>query len=95
MLLQEKHPLSFIPSTKYTIREDRSGYKVFMWLVIRSFAPGDIGTYNCVSTNSLGRAEGTLRLYAQHSGLAKEKNNNDIPRRCLQCFQEQNEGLLK
>ncbi|XP_060534125.1 lachesin-like isoform X2 [Cylas formicarius] len=49
--------------SKYTIREDRSGYKVFMWLIIRSFSPADIGTYNCVSTNSLGRAEGTLRLY--------------------------------
>ncbi|XP_050313570.1 lachesin [Anthonomus grandis grandis] len=49
--------------TKYSIREDRSGYKVFMWLIIRSFSNADIGTYNCVSTNSLGRAEGTLRLY--------------------------------
>ncbi|XP_030748206.1 lachesin-like [Sitophilus oryzae] len=49
--------------SKYAIREDRSGYKVFMWLIIRSFSPNDIGTYNCVSTNSLGRAEGTLRLY--------------------------------
>ncbi|KAJ3627977.1 hypothetical protein MTP99_015309 [Tenebrio molitor] len=51
--------------TKYTIREERSGYKVFMWLVIRQFSSNDIGTYNCVSTNSLGRAEGTLRLYGQ------------------------------
>ncbi|RZC41019.1 I-set domain containing protein, partial [Asbolus verrucosus] len=49
--------------SKYTIREERSGYKVFMWLVIRLFSTNDIGTYNCVSTNSLGRAEGTLRLY--------------------------------
>ncbi|CAG9825632.1 unnamed protein product [Phaedon cochleariae] len=49
--------------SKYAIREDRSGYKVFMWLVIKSFSSSDIGTYNCVSTNSLGRAEGTLRLY--------------------------------
>lgn len=52
--------------SKYNIREERSGYKVFMWLVIRSFGRQDIGTYNCVSTNSLGRAEGTLRLYGQY-----------------------------
>lgn len=51
--------------SKYTIREDRSGYKVFMWLIIRLFSTADIGTYNCVSTNSLGRAEGTLRLYGK------------------------------
>jgi hypothetical protein len=50
---------------KYSIRENRSAYKVFMWLVIRSFGSTDIGTYNCVSTNSLGRAEGTLRLYGE------------------------------
>jgi hypothetical protein len=50
---------------KYSIRENRSAYKVFMWLVIRSFGSSDIGTYNCVSTNSLGRAEGTLRLYGE------------------------------
>ncbi|XP_066154001.1 lachesin-like isoform X2 [Euwallacea fornicatus] len=49
--------------SKYQIQESRSGYKVVMWLVIRSFAEADVGTYNCVSTNSLGKAEGTLRLY--------------------------------
>lgn len=55
----------FYLRSKYTIREERSGYKVFMWLIIRNFSPHDIGTYNCVSTNSLGRAEGTLRLYGK------------------------------
>lgn len=53
-------------SPKYSIREERSGYKVFMWLIIRSFGSADIGTYNCVSTNSLGRADGTLRLYGKY-----------------------------
>jgi hypothetical protein len=33
--------------------------------MIRSFGRTDIGIYNCVSTNSLGRAEGTLRLYGE------------------------------
>ncbi|XP_073959858.1 protein CEPU-1-like isoform X2 [Choristoneura fumiferana] len=48
---------------KYIISEDRSLYKVVMKLTIRQFASSDIGTYNCVSTNSLGKSEGTLRLY--------------------------------
>lgn len=50
---------------KYSIRENRSAYKVSMCLVIRGFGSSDIGTYNCVSTNSLGRAEGTVRLYGE------------------------------
>ncbi|GBP24231.1 Hemicentin-1 [Eumeta japonica] len=48
---------------KYTIREEKLSYKVSMWLTIRQFSRSDIGTYNCVSTNSLGKSEGTLRLY--------------------------------
>ncbi|KAI5651513.1 immunoglobulin i-set domain-containing protein [Phthorimaea operculella] len=48
---------------KYAITEERASYRVQMTLVIRSFARSDIGTYNCVSTNSLGKSEGTLRLY--------------------------------
>ncbi|CAH0553574.1 unnamed protein product [Brassicogethes aeneus] len=62
--------------SKYTIREDRSGYKVFMWLVIRGFSTSDIGTYNCVSTNSLGRAEGTLRLYEIKVGPGGPHDNH-------------------
>ncbi|XP_075979509.1 limbic system-associated membrane protein-like [Anticarsia gemmatalis] len=48
---------------KYTITEEKISYQVTMWLTIRQFSRSDIGTYNCVSTNSLGKSEGTLRLY--------------------------------
>ncbi|KAK3929252.1 Hemicentin-1, partial [Frankliniella fusca] len=48
---------------KYKIGEQRKNYKVFMSLLIHSFREDDIGVYNCISTNSLGRAEGTVRLY--------------------------------
>ncbi|CAG9864893.1 unnamed protein product [Phyllotreta striolata] len=61
--------------TKYWIKEERSGYKVYMWLVIRSFSSSDSGTYNCVSTNSLGKAEGTLRLYEIKVGPDHHNNN--------------------
>lgn len=40
-----------------------------MKLTIRSFSANDVGTYHCVSTNSLGRAEGTLRLYGTYAGI--------------------------
>lgn len=36
-----------------------------MRLTVRAFSSADVGTYHCVSTNSLGRAEGTLRLYGK------------------------------
>nr|CAD7200749.1 unnamed protein product [Timema douglasi] len=61
---------------KYSIRENRSTYKMFMWLLIRAFKKEDIGTYNCVSTNSLGRAEGTLRLYGLAEAARGESTRN-------------------
>ncbi|XP_075230446.1 lachesin-like [Lycorma delicatula] len=48
---------------KYWTEEKKDHYKVIMQLVIHGFKEADIGTYNCVATNSLGKAEGTLRLY--------------------------------
>lgn len=52
---------------KNSISEHRKNYKVFMSLLIRSFREDDIGKYSCVSTNSLGRAESTIRLYGKQS----------------------------
>ncbi|ODN03808.1 Lachesin [Orchesella cincta] len=48
---------------KYIIQERRNSYKVEMSLTIRSFAKKDVGIYYCVATNSLGKAEGTIRLH--------------------------------
>lgn len=50
---------------KYSVREERTGYTVLMWLLIKKFTEKDVGSYKCVSTNSLGRADGTLRLYGE------------------------------
>lgn len=50
---------------KYSVREERTGYTVLMWLLIKKFTDRDVGSYKCVSTNSLGRADGTLRLYGE------------------------------
>jgi hypothetical protein len=54
---------------KYGITENRSGYRGTMRLIVRNFAQSDVGTYHCVSTNSLGKAEGTLRLYGKRKKL--------------------------
>uniref|UniRef100_A0A8W7PR12 Ig-like domain-containing protein n=1 Tax=Anopheles coluzzii TaxID=1518534 RepID=A0A8W7PR12_ANOCL len=60
-------PEMLLDGPKYGITEDRHGFRTNMRLVVRSFSPADVGTYHCVSTNSLGRADGTMRLY----GLAE------------------------
>ncbi|XP_055375123.1 lachesin isoform X2 [Condylostylus longicornis] len=59
----QPRPEMLLDGPKYGISEQRDGYKGVMLLVVRSFSAADVGTYHCVSTNSLGRAEGTLRLY--------------------------------
>ncbi|XP_055694883.1 lachesin [Lutzomyia longipalpis] len=59
----QPRPEMLLDGPKYGITEQRSGYRGVMRLVVRAFSHTDVGTYHCVSTNSLGRAEGTLRLY--------------------------------
>ncbi|XP_049871505.1 lachesin-like isoform X1 [Pectinophora gossypiella] len=70
--------ISLSSRPKYTIREEKTSYKVSMWLTIRQFARSDIGTYNCVSTNSLGKSEGTLRLYEIKLNSYSEDFSNQI-----------------
>ena len=50
---------------KYTVREEREGYKVWMYLIIKQFTEEDVGHYKCISTNSLGKVERSLRLYGK------------------------------
>ncbi|XP_076277412.1 lachesin isoform X2 [Lasioglossum baleicum] len=52
-----------VEGPKYSVREERSGYRVFMKLLIKGLTEHDMGSYRCVSTNSLGKADGNLRLY--------------------------------
>ncbi|XP_044599452.1 neurotrimin-like isoform X2 [Cotesia glomerata] len=42
---------------------EETGYKIIMKLTIRSVSPADIGTYKCVSRNSIGDTDGTIKLY--------------------------------
>ncbi|XP_063228940.1 lachesin-like [Bacillus rossius redtenbacheri] len=40
-----------------------NAYKVHMKLTIRSVGPADFGSYKCVSKNSLGDTDGSIKLY--------------------------------
>ncbi|KAJ8883888.1 hypothetical protein PR048_015743 [Dryococelus australis] len=48
---------------KHVLDEIRSTYKVVLKLTLVRFSRSDVGTYTCVSTNSLGHSDGTIRLY--------------------------------
>lgn len=50
---------------KYSIKETKTGYKTHMVLTIRNIQKKDMSTYFCISTNSLGKAEGPIRLYGK------------------------------
>ena len=53
-------------SDKYTVMEEKtSEYSTRMQLQIRDFQASDVGVYTCISTNSLGKSDGTIRFYGE------------------------------
>lgn len=49
---------------KYTVLEEKTKeYSTRMQLHIKDFQESDVGVYTCISTNSLGKSDGTIRLY--------------------------------
>lgn len=55
-----------ITNDRYTMTEtENSMYAVQMVLVIRKLHKADMGGYKCISKNSIGDAEGTIRLYGE------------------------------
>lgn len=60
-----------IPNDRYSMTEtDNSMYAVQMVLIIKKLQKSDFGGYKCISKNSIGGIEATIRLYGecvQHS----------------------------
>ncbi|CAG4979148.1 unnamed protein product [Parnassius apollo] len=77
-----------ITNDKYQMTEiSSSSYSVQMRLVIRNIQRSDLGGYKCISKNSIGDAEGNIRLYEmelpyrksrteEESGVASEESND-------------------
>ncbi|KAL7020222.1 hypothetical protein ACKWTF_011422 [Chironomus riparius] len=84
----QPRPEMLLDGPKYGITEHRHGFRGTMRLIVRNFSPSDVGTYHCVSTNSLGRAEGTLRLYEIkiHPGIAEPARGRGNSRANLPYF---------
>ncbi|XP_050466541.1 neurotrimin-like isoform X1 [Cataglyphis hispanica] len=64
-----------------------NAYKVHMILTINSVSPTDYGSYKCVSRNSLGDTDGSIKVYpisnstsndTKHKGKPRHNSGNDI-----------------
>ncbi|XP_055700744.1 lachesin-like isoform X1 [Phlebotomus papatasi] len=57
-------PEMLLDGKKHHISEEKlSPYEFRLKLVVHNFSRSDLGIYTCISTNSLGRANGTIRIY--------------------------------
>lgn len=55
-----------ITNSKYAMSETKTSvYSVQMRLVIMNLQKQDLGGYKCISKNSIGDAEGNIRLYGE------------------------------
>ncbi|XP_072756031.1 neurotrimin isoform X1 [Anoplolepis gracilipes] len=66
-----------------------NAYKIHMKLTINSVSPADYGSYKCVSRNSLGDTDGSIKVYpisnstsndsnTKHKGKPRHNSGNDI-----------------
>ncbi|XP_054290041.1 lachesin-like [Macrosteles quadrilineatus] len=52
-----------LPTSKYGTETSENSYRSHMKLTVNNLQPRDFGTYRCISKNSLGETEGSIRLY--------------------------------
>lgn len=72
----EAHPKAFtywlfgqgmlLSANKHSTETTDSSYRIHMKLTIKNLRPEDFGSYKCISKNSLGETEGTIRLYGEY-----------------------------
>lgn len=55
-----------VSGAKYEPTIVDNAYKVHMKLTIKSVGLSDYGSYKCVSKNSLGETDGTIKLYRKY-----------------------------
>lgn len=62
-----------LPTKKYVTDISENSYRAHMRLTVRSLQAQDFGNYRCISKNSLGETEGSIRLYGKFCGFYLEK----------------------
>ncbi|XP_075210761.1 neurotrimin-like [Lycorma delicatula] len=59
-----KNPGQFLlHGPRQQVLEEKDGYRVSLKLKLLDLTESDLGTYTCVATNSLGKAEANIRIY--------------------------------
>lgn len=56
-----------LPTKKYLTKISENSYRTYMKLTVRNLTIRDFGSYRCISKNSLGETEGSIRLYGKIS----------------------------
>ena len=69
-----------------------NAYKVHMKLTIRSVGPTDFGSYKCVSKNSLGDTDGSIKLYREYCTVCYHAIRMGPPQERQSDRNEQNTG---
>lgn len=59
--------LVLLPSRKIQTESSTSGYRTHMKLTIQQLEAQDLGSYRCVAKNSMGEAEGVVKLIGRPS----------------------------
>lgn len=54
-----------LPNNKYTTDISENSYRAHMKLTVHKLEARDFGNYRCISKNSLGETEGSIRLYGK------------------------------
>lgn len=54
-----------LTNEKYFTKTTENSYRTHMELTIRNLQYNDIGKYKCISKNSLGETESTVRVYGE------------------------------
>lgn len=57
----------FVAGGKYEPVLVDNAYKIQMRLTISSVSPSDYGSYKCVSRNSLGDTDGSIKVYRKYN----------------------------
>jgi hypothetical protein len=59
-------PFVFVSGKRFEPINVENAYKVIMKLTINSVSQIDFGSYRCVSKNSLGDTDGSIKLYRKY-----------------------------
>lgn len=54
-----------LSANKHSTEITENSYRTLMKLTVKHLQSNDFGTYKCISKNSLGETEGTIRLYGK------------------------------